>query len=331
MLKACVIGLGPVGLNAARLVQLDPRIELAALVDQDEALAGTRPLEDGPEVVAEADAALAAVDVAILCTTSRLPDLGPLLELCCASGTHAVTSCEEMLWPRYRHADLADALDARAAEANVALLGTGVNPGFVLDFLPLVASFVLPEVQRVRAVRRVDALRRRKPLQAKVGATLTVDQFEHRRDLGTIGHKGLAESVAMVVAGLGGEARPGSVQETLHPILAERSMKSALGDIKPGHVAGIHNVGRWRGEGLDVELDLIMSCGWPDEVDLVELGGPVPLRLKISGGTPGESATAAALVNAARILPGCQSGLRTMLDLGRLPCSRAMPMIEHRI
>ena len=330
MLKACVIGLGPVGLRAARLVQLDPHVEIAALVDRDETLAGTRPLEDGPAVTGDAAAALDAVDVAILCTTSRFADLRPLLDLCCESNTHAVTSCEEMLWPRYRHAALADELNQKAAEAGVAMLGTGVNPGFVLDFLPLVASFVLPEVQRVRAVRRVDALRRRKPLQAKVGAGLTIDQFEHRRDLGTIGHKGMAESVAMVVAGLGGEAEPGSVRETLEPVVAEQPMNSAVGEIRPGHVAGIHNVGRWWGDGLEVELDLIMSCGWPEEVDVIELGGPVPLRLKISGGTPGDPATAAALVNAARVLPHCRPGLRTMLDLGRLPSSRGMSTIECR-
>ncbi|MEL7239575.1 MAG: hypothetical protein AAGK78_12005, partial [Planctomycetota bacterium] len=88
-------------------------------------------------------------------------------------------------------------------------------------------------------------------------------------------------------------------------------------------------LGRWRGEGLQVELDLIMSVGWQEPVDIVELSGPTPLRLKVSGGTPGDSATAAVLVNCARVLPRSKPGLRTMLDLGHVPASRAMMIVER--
>ena len=327
MTNVAVVGLGPIGISAAHLVRHDPDMRLAALVDANPDLAGTTPVPDGPPVTADAGAALAEADLAIICTASSLADLAPLLRQCCDAKTHAVSSCEEMLWPRYRHAALADELDDLARSAGVAMLGTGVNPGFALDFLPLVASFAVAEVSGVRAVRRVDARRRRRPLQAKVGATLTVDQFEHRRDLGTIGHRGMAGSVAMVVAGLGRDAEPGSVRETLEPVVADRELHSALGPIAPGRVAGMRNVGTWRGEGLSVELDLVMSVGWPEEYDEVHLNGPVPLRLRIDGGTPGDSATAAALVNAGRVLPSCRPGLRTMLDLGRLPSSRASGVI----
>jgi 4-hydroxy-tetrahydrodipicolinate reductase len=329
MLSLCVIGVGPIGLAAARLVHGDPQMRVCGLVDPAEKLLGTNPLEDGPAVVADVGEALQEADVAIICTTSRFDAMQELLAACCEAGTHVVSSCEEMLWPAYRHPDGAEAINRLAADAGVAMLGTGVNPGFVLDFLPLVASFVLPEVHRVRAVRRVEASTRRKPLQAKIGATLTVDQFEHRRDLGTIGHKGLAESVALLAAGLGATVEPGSVHESLEPILAEREMACACGTIKPGHVAGMHNVGRWRDGGLEVELDLIMSIGWPDPKDVIELHGPVPLRLKVSRGTPGDPATAAALVNAARVIPHARPGLRTMLDLGHLPASRRRNVIEH--
>ena len=57
--------------------------------------------------------------------------------------------------------------------------------------------------------------------------------------------------------------------------------------------------------------------GTPADVRPAHAGSPrpVPLRLAIPGGTPGDSATVAALVNYARVLPDAKPGLRTMLDI----------------
>ncbi len=75
-----------------------------------------------------------------------------------------------------------------------------------------------------------------------------------------------------------------------------------------------------------------MSVGWHDPHDAVEIDGPVPLHLKLDGGTPGDSATVAALVNTARVLPHARPGLRTMLDLGRVAAARtrsdALPLAQ---
>ncbi|MEL7237763.1 MAG: dihydrodipicolinate reductase, partial [Planctomycetota bacterium] len=233
MNRVAVIGLGPIGLTAARVVQLDPHLHLHTLIDTDASLVGTEPLIDGP-AVQSSDASLADCDVALVCTGSSFVDLEPTLRRCIENGTHVVSSCEEMLWPAYRHGPLAEAMDHAAIEAGVALLGTGVNPGFVMDYLPLVASTAVPEVTRVQVLRRVNAGGRRKPLQAKVGATLTVEEFEQRRAAGTIGHRGMAESVAMVCAGLGHTATPGSIEETLDPVVAEHELHSSLGTIEIG-------------------------------------------------------------------------------------------------
>ncbi|MEM7806959.1 MAG: dihydrodipicolinate reductase [Planctomycetota bacterium] len=318
-LQVSVVGLGPIGLAAAKAVVADPQMTLAGLVDVSPDLVGSSPVDGGPKVTET----LQAADVAIVCTTSDFDKMEPLLRAAARQKTHVVSSCEEMLWPTYRHADLAKELNAVATEAGVAFLGTGVNPGFVLDTLPVVLSSMVLEVSAVRARRRVDAGTRRKPLQAKVGATMTVEAFDERRRANTIGHRGMAESVALVASGLGRTVEAGSVEETLEPVVAKAATPSALGEIAPGQVAGIHNVGRWRGDGLDVELDLIMSVGWDDPHDAVELDGPVPLRMKLDGGTPGDSATVAALVNAARVLPHINPGIRTMLDLGHQPAARS--------
>jgi 4-hydroxy-tetrahydrodipicolinate reductase len=317
ILNVAIVGLGPIGMAAARAAWVDPGMHIVGLVDTSPDLVGIEPFED---LVVTSE--LPPADVAIVCTTSDFPAMLPILRTAAAKKTHVVSSCEEMLYPTYRHPDAAAEADAIAKQHGVSFLGTGVNPGFVLDLLPVVLSSMLLEVTAVRARRRVDAGTRRRPLQAKVGATMTPSDFAARKAAGTIGHRGMAESVALVAAGLGRSVVPGAVEETLDPVLAEAETPSALGTIEPGQVAGIHNVGRWSGDGLMIELDLIMSVGWPDPHDAIELDGPVPMKTRIDGGTPGDSATVAALINAARVLPHCPPGLRTMLDLDRQPAAR---------
>lgn len=316
MSRIAVVGLGPIGIGAARAVMNDPGLQLVALVDIDPAKVG-RPvpeLEGGPAVVSSLKVAGAA-DVAIVTTTSRLERMAPTLREAMGLGLHVVSSCEEMAYPAYRHPQLAAELDAEAKRAGKALLGTGVNPGFVMDLLPVVLSSMVLRATGVRCVRRVDASTRRRPLQQKVGATITTAAFNELAAKNEIGHQGLAESVAMIAAGLGREARPRSVEVTLEPVVAEREIASALGTIQPGRVCGMRNVGRWADSSLSIELDLTMAVGLGGALDRVEVEGPVPLRLEVAGGTPGDTATVAALVNGARGLRNARHGLLTMLDV----------------
>ena len=319
MSRVIVVGLGPIGIGAAKAVLADPGMKLVGLVDIDPAKVGKplAELEGGPAVVGSPkQAAPAGADVAIVTTTSKLDRMASTLREALGAKVHVVSSCEEMSWPRYRHPQLADELDAAARRADRALLGTGVNPGFVMDLLPVVLSSMVLEVRSVRVVRRVDASTRRRPLQQKVGATMNTDQFNALKAKNEIGHQGLAESVALIAAGLGREAKPGSIKVALDPVMAEREIPSAMGVIKPGQICGMHNVGKWSDGSLSIELDLTMAVGLEGPEDFVELGGPVPLKLSIPGGTPGDTATIAALVNCARALPRANPGLRTMLDVG---------------
>jgi 4-hydroxy-tetrahydrodipicolinate reductase len=149
---------------------------------------------------------------------------------------------------------------------------------------------------------------------------MKVEKFRELAAAQKIGHEGLPESVAMIAAGLGRRVEPGSVQITLDPVIADRPIPSALGLIEPGFVAGIHNVGRWQGDGLLIELDLTMAVGTTEPRDVITLEGPVPLKLKIPGGVPGDSATVAALVNHIPIVYDARPGLRTMLDIPIAGC-----------
>lgn len=321
--RIVVVGLGPIGLAAARVAQTAPDLELAGLVDLDPKKIGqsldaidakNANGQPAPAVVDSLDK-VGAADVAILCTTSFFDKIVPLVRACMAKKLHVTSSCEEMAWPAYRHADLAKVVDGEAKAAGVALVGTGVNPGYVMDLLALQISSMVSKVTSVKCIRRVDALKRRLPLQQKVGSTMTVAHFNDLKAKGAIGHKGLAESIAMIAAGLGRTAKPGSVKENLEPLTTDQEIECGLGTIQPGQVRGMHNTGSWEGDGLKIELDLIMACAEPNPRDEIQIGGPVPITVQVPGSTPGDSATVAALINTARLLPKVNAGLRTMLDL----------------
>ena len=330
MLKIIVIGLGPIGINAAKAVLDDPRMKLAGLVDLDPNKIG-KPLHeitgDSPQsrvkIVGDISTACKnGADVAIVTTTSYFDKIAPTIRQCIAQRLHVVSSCEEMSFPALRHKSLAAAIDAQAKKAKVALVGTGVNPGFVMDLLPLVLSSMVTEVSGVKVIRRLDAGKRRKPLQAKVGATMSPAQFKALAKAGKIGHLGIGESVAIIAAGLGRAVKLKDLRITLEPVIADRKMDSLLGKIEVGMVCGMRNTASWRGKDLRIALDLTMAVGTLDSQDRVELSGPVPLCAIVPGSTPGDSATVAALINCARLLPKVSPGLKTMLDLPPASCCR---------
>lgn len=330
MLNMIVVGLGPIGASAAKAVAEDKQMKLAGLVDVDPAKLGKtldeldgKPKGSGPVVVKSiAEAAKGGAQVAIITTTSKFDRMASTVRECLAHKLHVVSSCEEMSWPRYLHARLADELDAEAKRAGVAMVGTGVNPGFVMDLLPIVLSSMVAHVTGVKVIRRLDASKRRKPLQEKVGATMTAEHFKGLAAKGEIGHQGIRESVAMIAAGLGRTVETGSVKTTLDPVIAEREMPSLMGTIKPGMVCGMRNTAKWSGQNLSIELDLTMAVGAEDPQDRVELTGPVPLTLVIPGATPGDTATVSSLINCARMMPHVTPGLKTMLDMPPVGCRR---------
>lgn len=339
MQRVIVIGMGPIGASCARAIRAESGIKLAGMIDTDPRKLGASldDLASGPgdfqaAATSTEEGQLRVVDsldkvegdTAVLCTASSFAALAPSIRACLSRRMAVVSTCEQMSWPWYRHADLARAIDAEAAAAGVALLGTGVNPGFVMDALAVTLASMLRRVTSVRCVRRLDAGLRRAPLQQKVGATMSVESFKALAAENKLGHQGLAESVAMLGAGLGRTVAPGSVSETLEPVVADTARPSALGVIQPGQVAGVHHVATWEGEGLRIELDLTMAVGVADPVDKIRLQGPVNLCLKIPGAIPGDSATVASVLNnlphvwpqKPRVMPG----LKTMLDMPPAGC-----------
>ena len=313
-----VMGLGTIGQAIARAVLETPDLRIVGAVDP--AHPG-RPLAEvigspGPRlaVAAEPSKALAAARGGVLlhAVTSDLEEAEPHIGQAVRAGVAVVSTCEELAYPWLSHPELAERLDRLAESRDVAVLGVGVNPGFVLDRLPAFLSQVAGPVRHVRAERVVDAALRRRQLLVRVGAGLAPAEFEGAAERGEVGHVGLSQSAALAALGCGFEID--EVEETIEPVLAERDVAAAI-PVARGRVAGARQVVRGFAEGQErVRLELTIAAGAAEPHDEVELDARPPLRLRIPGGIPGDEATAWAVVNAAAPATLLR-GLVTVLDL----------------
>lgn len=322
-IRVVQFGVGPIGASIVRLMRQKSPIEIVGAIDKDPAkvgrdlgeIVGASDAPWGVPVYEEASTALdKPVDVVVHSTSSYLASVMNQLLECLAAGCCIVSTCEELAYPFRKHPELSAKLDAAAKDEGVALVGMGVNPGFVLDKLVLTLSAVSQRVDRVRAVRVVDASKRRLPLQKKIGAGMTPEEFREQVDAGVIKHHGLPESVAMVADGLGFAID--SISETIEPVIAQETVKTEFLEVAPGQVAGVHQAARGTARGEEkIFLDLRMYVGAKEPADSIELTGEPNLTLVIPGGTHGDVATAAVVVNAIPAIAAAPAGLRTTRDL----------------
>jgi len=316
-----VMGLGHIGRAVARAAIARDGLDLVGAVDRDPTKAG-RPLADvldapAPELRVVADLAQAIGrkkgGVVLHATGSRLEEVLPEVQAAVRAGWHVVSTCEELAFPELDHADLAKALDRLCERNGVAVVATGVNPGFVLDRLPATLAQVVGEVRHVHVHRVVDVSTRRAALQRKVGVGLSVEAFEEAADRGEVGHVGLAQSAALVAESCLGLAEY-EVDEELEPVVADEDAGGAV-PVRSGQVAGVHQVARVFSEDREVvRLELTIAVGADDPRDELRLDADPPISLRIQGGLPGDAATAHAVVNAVPAVVERQ-GLLTVLDL----------------
>jgi 4-hydroxy-tetrahydrodipicolinate reductase len=322
-IRAVQFGVGPIGASIARLMRQKAMIEMVGAIDKDPAKVG-RDLGEvvgapdapwGVVISAESQPALEkSVDIVIHSTSSYLTSVMDQLKECLAAGCCIISTCEELAYPWKKHPELSKQLDAAAKEEGVALLGTGVNPGFVMDKLVLTLSAVSQRVDWASAVRVVDASKRRLPLQKKIGAGMTPEVFRAQVAAGVIKHHGLPESIAMVADGLGFAVD--DISETIDPVIAEEDVKTEFLQVVRGQVAGVHQVARGKIAGKEkIFMELKMHVGAKQPSDTIELKGEPNISLVIPGGTHGDVATAAVVVNAIPTILAAPAGLRSGRDL----------------
>src|SRR5438067_8324226 len=211
-IRVMQVGLGPIGAAVARQLVARTGFRIVAAVDVDPNKIGRDAGDvaelDGPvRVKVTSDlrkaAKAARPDVAVVCTSSSLKGVMPQLEELMKLRLPVVSTTEELAYPAPRNRRLAKQLDQLARKAKVAVLGTGVNPGFTMDALPIALTAVCEQVNRIEVRRVQDARIRRLPFQQKIGTGLTREQFEQQVAAGAVRHVGFAESIQMIADALG--------------------------------------------------------------------------------------------------------------------------------
>lgn len=322
-IRAIQYGIGPIGASIVKLLREKEAVDIVGAIDSDPAKIGKDLAEvvgasDGPwgvKVSGDAKGVLEqSADVVMHTTSSALPKVMDQLLACIDVGSCVVSTCEELSYPYRTYPELAGKLDKAAKDSGVAVVGTGINPGFVMDKLVITLAGVSQRIEHVKALRIVDASKRRQPLQKKIGAGMTVEEFQAKVKEGTIKHVGLPESVAMVADSLGLPVN--EITETIQPKVAAEHIQTQFLTVEPGQAAGVHQIARGLSEGKElIYMELQMYVGAKDPADSVELQGHPNISLIVPGGCHGDIATASVAVNSIPAVLDAQSGLRTSRDL----------------
>lgn len=329
MIDIIQVGLGPIGLGVVRSVASRRDARIVAAIDpspavQSKGWAGLIPEGPSPGVcidTAPDPRLLTQGRIAVVATASSLQTLEvharPFLE----AGLPVVSSCEELANPWQTDPERASRLDDLSKRHDVAIVGAGVNPGFLMDYWPLAASAVCSRVNSIHVERFQDAANRRLPFQQKIGAGKSKDDFDQLVAQGLIRHVGLTESMHAIAAGLGWELT--RTEDVVECAVAERDVCSAELSVPKGAAAGVYQHGHgYVADQEVITLTFRATIGEKRDFDRVTIKGEPSLTVEIPGGVPGDAATCNILVNAASVIARARPGLRTMTEIPTPSCCR---------
>ncbi|MDV3293535.1 MAG: hypothetical protein LYZ70_04630 [Nitrososphaerales archaeon] len=306
MAKVVLCGLGAIGVEILKHL-VERSHEVVGVADSDINKAGkTVPELTGLALELRVRPSIRAlqlngVDVAIFSTSSRLSKIEPDIIHAVSSGVDVVTTSEEMAYPNHASVETGRRIDALAKEKGASVVGVGVNPGFVMDWVPAVVASASKNPSSIHVVRSVDVSKRRRQLQAKTGVGLTRAKFEKGLADGALGHVGLVESAHLIALSLGKELE--GLTQGVFPVLGSED-----------YVMGVRQFAEGRAGSCAIRLDLEMSITSAD-FDTIEVKGEPNLKLRFEKGVFGDSATVALTVSAVERIGHARPGLITVLEL----------------
>ncbi len=330
MINTVHVGIGPIGQKMVKYAVERGCFNIVGAVDPDPdkagkelgELCGIEPLSAwgrltaGITVSSNLDDAIKgkSAEVAIVTTVSSIVSFESQVVELAKAKLHIVSTCEELFFPWNTQPEVSRRIDEICRKNGVVCLGTGVNPGYLMDFLPTVLTGVCRNVKKVEVWRVQDASVRRIPFQQKIGASLTLEEFEAKKKDGTLRHVGLPESVDFIADRLGWKLDRNI--ETLEPVIADEDINTGYKPISKGMACGVQQVGRgFVGDREVIALNFRAAVGEPESYDQVQIDGEPAIQSRIAGGVNGDIATCAITLNAVRSVLKASPGLKTMGDI----------------
>jgi 4-hydroxy-tetrahydrodipicolinate reductase len=329
-MNAVIYGFGVMGSSIAESIWTRKSINLTGALDTDQSLVGCDigerfhnriktgifVTDNSKELFSKSD-----IDAAVIATTSHLESIHTQIRECLDAGINVVSTCEELSYPWDKYEILAGKIDTHAKKYGVTVVGTGINPGYLMDTLPLLLTAPCLRVDSLRVVRMMNSARRRIPFMKKVGTGLTEKEFQRNIESRVItGHVGLLESIALISEGLG-LALDKKEELPPEPVLAETDMEMPLGTLQKGRVAGLISraFGVKNGERI-IDLEFVAHAGVVEEYDEVLIDGEPAIHQRILGGVHGDSGTVGVTINTIPRVILAEPGLKLMKDLPLVSC-----------
>ena len=324
------VGLGPMGKLITNLLLKRKNIEVKGVVDIDPQLIGKKlneftdtEIELDLEIESELEDLLSKekVDLVIIATSSSLEKVSPLIKQAVNSGSNVISICEELSFPFQQYPKISEELDVLAKSNNVTIVGTGINPGYLMDLLPIIITAPCQNVISIKVTRMMNSAKRRESFQRKIGTGLTPKEFHRKISQKEItGHVGLTQSIQMISAALGFQYDE-IIEFPPKEVITEKEFTTNYGEkIQKGYVSGLQSRAiAKKGEKELIFLDFIAYAGDHEEYDSIEINGIPSLQQKIIGGVHGDVGTAAMVTNLIPKVIDAKPGLLTMKDLP-VPC-----------
>ena len=327
-----IMGCGIMGRRVAEALIPKKSFKIVGALDTDPELVGKDlgdlfdPVQNtGIKIESDAPALFSKVEAeaVILTTQSHLKTVQPQINQIVRAGLNVISTCEELSFPWKRSPELAGQIDALAKEFGVTVVGTGINPGYLMDSLAIFLTAPCLSVDSIRITRMMNSAKRRIPFQTKVGTTMTPEEFREKIDDGTItGHVGLLESINMIASGLGWELDE-AVEFPPEAVIAEKETKSGMGTVSPGNVIGLKSLAYAKRQGEEViSLEFIANAGVEEEYDEIFIDGQPKIHERIIGGVHGDVGTVAVTINTVPNAIKASAGLKLMNEL---PAPAATP------
>ena len=316
-------GLGPIGNKITQYLLERDSVQIVGAIDSDptklgldigelagsSAAYGVCVTDNLKTLLSKVDA-----DIVVLTTTSSLENIKSQIIEIISFGINIVSTCEELSHPWLTNPEIADEIDVAAKMSDVSVLATGINPGFLMDFLPLAMTGICRNVKKVTVKRIQNAQFRRIPFQKKIGAGLTVEQFNDKVKEGTLRHVGLTESIHMIGHKIGWKLD--KTEDIINPVIATDKVTTADLTIEPGKVTGVNQIGCGYVKSKEViTLVFKATIGEPDPHDRIIIEGTPDIDMTIKDGINGDIATCAITTNAIPTVIKAPAGLRTMSNI----------------
>lgn len=324
-IRVVQVGVGPLGkLIVSHIVKERKGLRLVGAIDVDPGLTdrdlgevcGLRAL--GVRVASDAAKVFAATrpDIAIYTTTSFARDLYRQIEPAIRHGVNVVSTCEQLSYPYFAEAALTEKYDRMAVKNGVRIFATGINPGFLMDLRAIVLSTGCTSVRSIEITRVMNASLRRESFQKKIGASMTIMEFNRAIEEGRItGHVGLEESICLIGEALGWELSEIRV-EAAEPVIAEKDIISQYYRVKKGRVKGVRQSAYgMKGKQKVVKLRFFAYLDAAPSYDEVHIAGTPEITAKVSPCWHGDYGTVAMVVNLIPAVLNAPPGVLTITDL----------------